>query len=228
MIELNKIYNEDCLEGMKQIPDNSIDLVLTDPPYNINLKYNTYKDKKSEKEFWDWIEKIYIELYRILKNKSHLTFTCSQKQIWIYRPLLEKIGFDFRHLSIWHNPKRKAGSYPGQWTYCWEAIMDFTKNGFKKLNNKNSVGYMDIWIEEPPKNIKHPAKRPVNCWRDLVNLLTNENDIVLDPFIGSGTTAVACINTNRQFIGFELDKHYCELAEKRISNHHEQLKIVGD
>jgi DNA modification methylase len=206
----------DCLIGLKDVDTESIDLVLTDPPYNIDLKYDEYKDKKPDDVFWDFIKNTYSELFRVLKYKHHLTFTCAQKQIWIYRPMLEDIGFVFRHVGVWHNPKRKAGSYPGQWTYSWEAIMDFTKGGFKKLNNSNSVGFMDIWIEEEPNDTKHPAKRPINCWTDLLNLLSDDNDIVLDPFMGSGTTALVAQRNNRRWIGFELSENYVKEAYQRL------------
>jgi len=138
-------------------------------PHNIGLSYQGYNDHLPEKDFWIFIEKVFRQLYRVLKDKHHLVFTCAQKHIWIYRPMLENIGFTFRHLAIWHNPKRKAGSYPGQWPFSYEPIMDFTKGGFKKLNNKNCVGFMDIWIEEPPK-ADHPAARPLKCWINLVKL----------------------------------------------------------
>lgn len=216
MLEVNKIYNMDCVNGMKLLNDESIDLVLTDPPYNIGLKYDKYNDNMSEKQFWQWMQDVFKEIYRVLKPKSHLTFTCAQKQIWVYKPMLESTGFVFRHLGIWHNPGRKAGSYPGQWPYSWEAILDFTKGEFRKLNNNNCVGFMDVWVEKPPNDTKHPARRPLNCWMDLIKLLSNENDIVLDPFMGSGTTAICCKKTNRQFIGFEISEDYCLEANQRL------------
>lgn len=216
MLELNKIYNMDCMEGMKLLDNESIDFVLTDPPYNIGLRYNDYDDNMNEEQFWTWIQSVFEETYRLLKPKSHITFTCAQKQIWVYKPLMENIGFTFRHLSVWHNPGRKAGSYPGQWPYSWEAILDFTKGGFRKLNNSNCVGFMDVWIEKPPGDSSHPARRPLNCWMDLVKLLSAENDIVLDPFIGSGSTAICCRKANRQFIGFEISEDYCLEANQRI------------
>ena len=216
---INQVVNMDCLEGLNQLPDHCIDLVLTDPPYNIDLAYHEYKDTMSEEDFWKFIENVYRQLYRVLKTDCHLTFTCSQKQIWIYKPMLEEIGFTFRHVGVWHNPKRKAGSYPGQWPYAWEPIMDFTKGDkFRKLFNGNSVGGTDVWVEEDPKGIVHPAARPVNCWKDLVGLLSQKGELVLDPFMGSGTTAFVCKELGRKYVGFEIDIAYCKMIEIRLQN----------
>jgi len=210
------LYCGDCLEIMKEFPKNSIDLVLTDPPYNICKDYGLYKDNMKPKDYLKWITIIYSHFYSLLIDKSHLTFTCAQKYIWFFKDMLESCGFVFRHLAIWYNPARKGGSWPGQWVYSYEPIMDFTKGGFKKLNNGNSVGFTDVWVETSPKNIKHPAKRPVSCWTDLVFLLSSDNDLVLDSFIGSGTTAVAAEKLNRRWIGIEINPEYCEIAKQRI------------
>ena len=223
MLKLNTIYSLDCLKGLQDVESESVNLVLTDPPYNIGLKYDVYEDNQPEEVFWDWIGDVYQELFRVLREKGHLTFTCTQKQVWTYRPLLEDIGFVFRHLAIWHNPKRKAGSYPGQWPYSWEAIMDFTKGGFKKLNNSNGIGFMDAWVEEEPKDSIHPARRPVGCWTDLLTLLSNPGDLVLDPFMGSGTTALVCERNNREYIGFEISENYVREAHRRL----QRQRILG-
>ena len=210
------LLNGDCLEVMNELPREEISLVLTDPPYNIGKDYGSYKDNRRDGDFYKWIESIFVLLKDLLKNRCHLVFTCAQKQIWFYKPMLENHGFAFRHLAIWHNPKRKAGSYPGQWSYSYEPIMDFTKGKFRKLNNKNSIGFTDVWIEEPPRHVKHPTKRPIRCWEDLVKLLSNENDLVLDPFLGSGTTAMVCEKLNRRWVGVEIEEKYCEIAQERV------------
>ena len=218
MVQIDTIYNMDCLVGMKEIESDSIDFCLSDPPYNIGKQYDVYKDKKSDKEHWKWIEDVYSEIYRVLKPNSHLTFTCAQLQIWPYKAILQRLGFTFRHIGIWSNPGRKAGSYPGQWPYSWEAIMDFTKGNFRKLNNGNSVGFMDVWIEKPPVDTKHPTRRPIGCWMDLIKLMSDESEVVLDPFNGSGTTSLACKQLNRRYIAYEISEAYCDEARKRTAN----------
>jgi DNA modification methylase len=215
MLEANKIYNLDCIEGMSMLESESIDGCVTDPPFNIGLKYDNHMDSMKEHDFWIWIEAVFREIYRVLKPKAHLTFTCAQIQIWKYKPLLENMGFVFRHLGVWHNPQRKAGSWPGQWPYSWEPIMDFTKGKFKKLNNRNCVGFMDVWIEKTPPKIDHPARRPVRCWDDIVKLVSNHGDLVLDPFCGSGTTPHSCIKLKRNFMCFEISEKYCNDATLR-------------
>jgi len=209
----------DCVDGIALLPNESIDFCLTDPPYNIGLKYEGYNDTMKEADFWSWIQGICSGLYRVLKPKAHLTFTCAQKHIWVYRPMLEEMGFTFRHLGIWHNPRRKAGSWPGMWPFAWEAVMDFTRGErYRKLNNKNCVGFMDVWVEVPPTGIKHPAKRPVEMWKELVRLCSDPDEIVLDPFMGSGTTAEAAITQSRNFIGFEIIGCYVDDSNKRAEN----------
>lgn len=217
MIELNRIYCGDCIDVMQQIPDNFIDMVLTDPPYNIGKKYDKYKDSQLQR---DWIllcKNVFEQCFRVLKVGSHLTFTAGHYQIFPLKDLCERIGFTFRHLGVWHNPRRKAGSFPGRWPYSWEGILDFTKIKFNSLNNKNCVGYMDVWIEPPPKGIKHPTVRPIQCWEDLLLLCSNDNDIVLDPFNGSGSTTLVALKNNRQFIGIDISEEYCKIAVNRLS-----------
>jgi len=91
----------DCLDILPNIQSNSVDAVLTDPPYNIGLKYDKYSDSQKNEIFWDMIKTVYTELFRVLKDKKHLTFTCAQKQIWIYRPMLEEIGFVLDEHTTW-------------------------------------------------------------------------------------------------------------------------------
>ena len=199
------------------LPQESVDFVLTDPPYNIGKDYGDSVDDCKVADIWEKFKFDWVQLVSLVaKEKTHISFTCSQKQIWEYRPLFEAQGCVFRHVAVWHNPQRKAGSYPGMWPFSWEPIMDFTKGGFRKLNNSNGVGGMDVWIEVPPTGIKHPARRPVFCWENLVGLLSNPNEIVFDPFAGSGTTLVAAKKLGRHFLGFDIEPKYVEIARQRL------------
>jgi site-specific DNA-methyltransferase (adenine-specific) len=95
--------------------------------------------------------------------------------------------------------------------------MDFTKGDkFRKLFNSNSVGFMDVWVEESPKGIEHPAARPVNCWKDLIELTSQKGEVILDPFAGSGTTGLCCKITGRKFVLIEKDRVYCKMIENRL------------
>lgn len=222
---------QDCLEFLVDIEDETVDLVLTDPPYNINrggrntehavwtdAGYEDYADNKSDEEYWNWLGVIWEELYRILKPKAHFLFTCAQKQIWKHRPLCEDIGFTFRHQGIWHSPNRKAGSFPGMWPFAYEPVLDFTKGGFRRLNNGNCVGYMDVWVEPPPSSIDHPTPRPIDMWTELVELTTNEGEMVIDPFCGSGTTPLVCKNLNRNCRTVDISDKYVILSQERCGN----------
>lgn len=215
-METNKIICGDSRTILKSVPLNSVDLVLTDPPYNIDKKYDKHKDNQSQQEWISLCRDVFGCCFNVLKEGSHLVFTAGHYQMFPLKELCESIGFTFRHIGVWHNPARKAGSFPGRWPYSWESILDFTKRKFRPLNNKNCVGYMDVWIEKPPKGIKHPCTRPVQCWEDLLLLCSNDNDVVLDPFNGSGTTTYVATKNNRKYIGIDVSEKYCAIAEERL------------
>lgn len=217
---MNKILCGDCRQLLHDISDNSIDLVLTDVPYNIGKSCDKWDDVLDDEKYWCFIGEVLRQLLRVLKEKAHLTFTCAQKQIWHFKPLLEDIGYTFRHLAIWHTTRRK-GSYPGQWPYAWEAIMDCTKGGFKALNNASGVGYSDVYSIHNANEVAqygdmHPCPKPLLLWEQLLSILSYENDLVLDPFVGTGTTAIACKKLNRNYIVMDVSKKYCDLTSDRL------------
>ena len=223
MLELNKIYNMDCLEGLKLIPDKSIDLVVTDPPYDIQTSgAGIYKqaDKQYVKELNfmkdGFLPEVLDELCRVLK-KINIYIFCSQKQII---PLLDyfvkgkKCNYN---LLTWHktNPVPACGN---KYLTDTEFILFFREKGVKIYGNFNSkfTYYVTPLNQRDKKRYGHPTVKPLEMIQNFVINSSLEDMIVLDPFMGSGTTAVACINTNRNYIGFELDKHYCEIANERI------------
>ena len=244
MLELNKIYNMDCIEGMKQIDDNSIDLIVTSPPYNIGIDYDVYDDNKEWDEYYNWCKNWLGECYRVLKEDGrfclnhYISFGNSKFRT---APLMElntislSLGFKHNSIAIWMDRTLVKRTAWGSWLSAsapyinspFEGILILYKNVWKKQNKGISTikkqEFIDltrgIWnIPTDTKQITKavfPIKLPYFC----INLLTYKNDIVLDPFMGSGTTALACRKTDRQFIGFEISKKYCDIAK---------LKIQGD
>jgi len=245
MLELNNLYNMDCLEGLKLIPDNSIDLVVTDPPYkivqggcsnkavtinacggilnkhdgnNIELVKKGKIFNHNEIQFNEWLP----EIYRVLKDNSHCYIMINGRNLAELQMEAEKVGFRFHNIIAWD----KGNATPNKWyMQRLEFILFLFKGEAKNINNMGTTTLLQV------PNIKrgtkqHPTEKPIDLMKILIENSSSENEIVLDPFMGVGSTALACKELNRQFIGFELDKHYCELAEKRISNHHEQLKII--
>lgn len=224
MLELNKIYNEDCLNGMKKIPDKSIDLIVTDPPYVIETSgAGIYKqaDKQYVKELngiKDGFDpKILDEICRVMK-KINVYFFCSQKQII---PLLDYFVKEKKcnwNIISWHksNPVPACGN---KYLTDTEFILFFREKGVKIYGEfaTKFTYYVTPLNQKDKKLFGHPTIKPIDIVQNFIVNSSQEGDIVLDPFIGSGTTAVAAVNTGRNYIGFELDEQYCAIAEKRIN-----------
>lgn len=228
MIELNRIYNEDCLEGMKQMPDNSIDLVVTDPPYkmnhstggctNIGMKNkwqgnikagNTVMGFDLSIKFSDWLP----EVYRVLKNQSHCYIFCNDKNMQELLNTTSKVGFRESNILIWQKNNATPNRY---YMKNAEFILFLYKGAAKPINNMGSKCCVSIQNINGRDKL-HPTEKPVELLSHYICNSSVIGDTVFDPFMGSGSTAIACINTNRNYIGFELDKHYCEFANERIA-----------
>jgi DNA modification methylase len=223
MIKLDKIYNTDCLVGMKQIPDGTIDLCVTDPPYLIETQGGgiyTQEDKQYVKELEDikdgFRTEILDELCRVMKRINIYIF-CSQKQII---PLTDyfvtKRGCNWNLLS-WHkdNPVPACGN---KYLTDTEYLLFFRQKGVKLYGNFDSKR---TWFNTPlnqsdKEKWGHPTIKPLGIVRTLVFNSSEEGQTVLDPFMGSGTTAIACIKEGRRYIGIEKDHGYYEIARKRI------------
>ena len=247
MLPINKIYNMDCLEGMKQLPDESIDLVVTDPPYkivqggcsnkavtinacggilnkhdgdNIELVKKGKIFNHNEIQFNEWLP----EIYRVLKDNSHCYIMINGRNLAELQMEAEKVGFEFHNIIGWD----KGNATPNKWyMQRLEFILFLRKGKAKNINNMGTTTLLQV--PNLKKGTKqHPTEKPIDLMKILIENSSSENEIVLDPFIGVGSTALACKESNRQYIGFELDTNYYNIATKRISEHHEQLKIVGD
>lgn len=237
MLELNKIYNEDCLEGMKRIQDKSIDMILCDLPYGTTACK------------WDTIipfEPLWGQYNRVIKDNgaivlfgsepfsSHLRLSNLKmyKYDWIWdkkkggNPLLSKIQpiKTYEVISIFG--KGKVNYYPIMVDRDKPKARGKNKGKISEITN-NAFTENKVYKQYYPKaiiefsnanqrNKLHPTQKPVALFEYLIKTYTNEGETVLDNCIGSGTTAIACINTNRNYIGFELDKHYCDIANERI------------
>lgn len=229
-MEVDYIKRGDCLELMKELPNESVDLIVTDPPYLIETSGGGIYNKNSEQflegtEYVKELEKmkdgfspeVLDELCRVLK-KINIYIFCSQKQII---PLLDyfvkgkKCNYN---LFTWHktNPVPACGN---KYLTDTEFILFFREKGVKvggKFKTKFTY-YVTTTNAKYKKKYGHPTIKPIEIIQNLIVNSSNECDVVLDPFIGSGTTAVAAINTNRHYIvGYELDEKYFEIAQKRI------------
>lgn len=228
-MELNKIYNEDCIEGMKNISDNSIDLIVTDPPYLMKYKTGLRKDKshKFTKEILnddnEQLLKDYIkECHRIMKNDTAMYMFCSSNKVDFFKQELEKY-FTIKNMIIWVKNNHTAGDLQSAFGRKYEIVFLVNK-GRSKFNGTRLT---DVWEFKrvAGKGQLHQNQKPVEMIEQCIEKHSNENDVVFDGFMGSGTTAIACINTNRNYIGFELDEEYYEISIKRINNHVEDKQI---
>lgn len=213
----------DCTELLKRIPDGSIDLVVTDPPYLIKTSgAGIYKqaDKQYVKQLDNMkdglSEDILDELVRSMK-KINIYLFCSQKQIIPFlKYFVEKRNCNW-NLLCWHktNPVPACGN---KYLTDTEFILFFREKGVRvggEFSTKRTY-YVTPLNQSDKKRYGHPTIKPVEIIQNLIINSSQRGDTVVGPFMGSGTTGVACVNTNRDFIGFELDERYFEIACKRI------------
>ena len=230
-MELNKIYNEDCLEGMKRIPDGSVDLIVTDPPYLMNYKTGRRKDKTHRfndvilnDDNGQLIVDYVKECYRILKEDSAMYLFCSSHKVDFFKRELEKL-FSIKNMIIWVKNNHTAGDLESAFGRKYEIVFLVNK-GQRKFNGERLT---DIW--EFPKvssdSQLHQNQKPIELIKRCIEKHSNVGDVVFDGFMGSGTTAAAALDINRNYIGFELDEYYFNVAEKRLKNHTTQTDIFN-
>lgn len=228
MLELNKIYCMECLEGMKQIPDGSVDLVVTDPPYKLTSRgatgnmsgYWTTKAAKEGRVFENndiEIEEYLPEFYRILNADAHCYIMCNNTNLPHFFEVIRKSQFHFVKLLVWDKQTKICGTYyMGQ----VEFIFLLRKGKDKHINNCGTSDLLSFANKRDKKtdgsNI-HNSQKPIGLMATLIENSTNKDEIVLDPFMGSGTTAIAALKLNRKFIGFEISQEYVDIANERIA-----------
>ena len=247
-MELNRIYNEDCLEGMKEIPDGSVDMILCDLPYGTTACS------------WDEIipfDLLWEQYERVIKDNGAIVLTANQP---FTSALVSSNIKIFRYEWIWDKIKASSGLHAKiQPMRSHESVLVFGKgkipyypimrkgkpriDSVSIVNNGKAFGGKDVergydnneglyypksvlHISNANQNGKfHPTQKPVALFEYLIKTYTNKNETVLDNCMGSGTTAIACMNTERNYIGFELDKTYYEKSLERIKNHATQTDI---
>lgn len=241
-----RLYNDDCLEVMKNIPDERIDLIITDPPYKITARGNGGNSggmfqkkevnngkifKHNDIEIEEWLP----ELYRILKPESHCYIMTNNKNITHYLSVIDKSDFHFIKCLIWVKDNKIMGqTYMSQFEY----IIMLRKGKHKRINNCGTSDVLQVENEESNdvlriKNKKmkneegktiHDTEKPVELYEILLTNSSEENQIAFDPFMGLGGLGVACMKHNRKFIGIEIDKEYFDIAEERIELENEQCR----
>ncbi len=234
----NKIINKSS-ENMKEIVDNCVALTITSPPYNIGKLSDV---EMSDKDYWKMVEKCFKEVYRVTESGGRLVVNVANlgRKPYIpfsdkYTELLISLGFIMRGEIIWQKSKGANANFAwGSWLsasnpvirdiheYCLVFSKDSMTKASKGVSTIEKEEFMDstlsIWNIPPAraKKIGHPAPYPTELVERFIKLYTYEGELVLDPFIGSGTTAIGALNLNRNYLGYETNEEYIKLANKRI------------
>ena len=232
MVEIDKIYNMDCINGMRLLPSGHKYCIVTDPPFNVGYHYNEYKDNKEEGEYYEWLSAIIGNLPCCIIHYPEalykLAFQLGQfpERVvsWVYNSNTPRQHRDAAYFgvtpdfSLVHQPyknptdkriaQRIANGYEGGKCYDWMEV-----NQVKNVSKKENCN-----------GITHPCQMPELVMRRLVGIVPQEF-VIVDPFMGSGTTAVACLKQKRHFIGFELNKDYYNMAVNRIIAERCQLTL---
>jgi DNA modification methylase len=264
--QINKIINGDCLEVLKDLPDNCIDLIVTSPPY-VDSRKNVYHGV-SPNEYVEWLAPRVEEFFRVLKPNGTFILNIKEKVVngerhtYVIDLILKMREQDWIWTEefIWHKKNSFPGKWPNRFRDAWERCLQFNKNKkFKmyqdavkvpigewanhrlknlsdndnlRLNSNSKSGFgrrVANWAGKRkvyPTNVlhiatecanrSHSATFPIGLPTWFIKLFTKKGDIVLDPFIGSGTTAVVCKRLGRSYIGIDIEKKFCKLAQKNV------------
>lgn len=237
---MNRIYNEDCIEGLKRIEDGSVSLIMTDPPYSVtkphdggqmfaDKKLDDYQIQLDDSRLCDGydIERFSREVVRLQGGKVNAYFWCNKLQIPDYlRTYVVGLGCKF-DIICWHKQNALptfSNKYLGDTEYClYFRRGGYTRPGCYEDARTYEVGYIN---HEDKRRWKHPTIKPLALTQRLIRNSTAANgEVVLDPFLGSGTTAVACIREGRDFIGFEINEDFYKIALQRIKFEKQELSL---
>jgi len=229
-IELNRVYQRDCIEGMRLLPDESVDLIIADPPYGIDYNSNWSKDSAYRNKVKtvdgiqndgfdnnDFLADVLAEINRVLKPNSHIYWFTRWDRILHQQPLIEK-HFKLKNALVWMKNNWSMGDLTGAYAGQYESIL-FAQKGRRTLNEVSGKRrHTDIlqFDRIPANKLRHSHEKPEDLVEFLIRKSSNEGEIVLDPFCGSGTTAACSAKLNRQFVTFELDSEFIKIANTRL------------
>jgi DNA modification methylase len=243
----------DSVEFVKQLDDNSVDMIVTDPPYNISQKKKIdrthinnralHREGKKSKVLdfdfgaWDffetsdylkWMEVQFVEWYRVAKDNCSVYMWCPKSEVSFLEYLLKKVGFRVRSTLVWckKNPTPqifKVGFMSGT-EFCIFATKHEGRKHKWKVEHGQQLNYWVRGIVQGKERTIHPTQKPLDLTRHFIKLGSDEGDVIIDPFMGSGTTAVACKIMNRRYIGCDINPEYIKVAEERLVNSDDQKK----
>lgn len=233
------LLTDDCINSLQKIKNQSVHLILTDPPYNLgqfmhNRNTNLKKMRKNQFAYsgWDnlpyneWLKDMdmfFKESSRILVKGGSMLIFMSIIKVESIISLAEKYNFYYKTTGIWHKTNPMPRNMNLHFVNSTEAWIYFTKDANTGTFNNNGKMIHDFFetsltTQSEKKYGKHPTQKPIKLIDRFVELLSNEGDIVVDPFMGSGTTGVSCKKLNRKFIGIDQNNEYVQIAEQRIGD----------
>ena len=242
---VNKVIQGDCLEVMKKIPNNSVDVTFADPPFNLKKKYNSYYDKHEFEEYLFWCKKWLYEMVRVTKPTGSILVHNIPKWLIYLGSYLNEIAI-FRHWIAWDAMGSPLGktllpNHYGILYYvksedfkfydirmlhkrcrnCHYILQDY--GGKKSQMHQFGPLVSDVWtdihrIRHKKRRDEHPCQLPIHLLERLLLFSSDEGDIVLDPFMGTGTTAIAAKKLGRKFIGIDIDSKYVEITNKKLED----------
>ena len=236
------VYNDDILKT-KAIVNGSVDLIVTSPPYNVGVKYKSYDDKMSYKDYLSFTEEWLSRCYEWVrddgrfclnipldKNKGGQQSVCAD-----ITTIAKRIGWKYHSTIIWNEQNISRRTAWGSWLSASapyviapvEVIVILYKKRWKKesgskISDINKRQFQEwtngVWnfSGESKRKVGHPSPFPIELPKRCIRLFTFVGDTILDPFLGSGTTLIACLQTNRKGIGIEIDQGYCQIAKRRV------------
>lgn len=219
---LNLIHG-DCLEEMKNIEDDCIDAVITDPPYNIARNNNFTTMGRAGIDFGEWDKGFdlfsYInEVYKVLKKDGSFIVFNDWKNLGDIVRYSEELGFITKDMLRLEKTNPMPRNRDRRYITDFECAIWFTMPKAKWTFNRQSENYQRPKFVHSVEKGLHPTQKNLKLMEEIVKIHTNNGDLILDPFMGSGTTGVACKNLNRDFIGIEKDEKYFNIAKERIAN----------
>ena len=250
---INQVIQGDCLEILKKIPDNSVDMTFADPPFNLKKKYNGYKDSKEFHEYLEWSKQWIYEMVRITKPTGSIFIHNIPKWLTYYAAFLNEVAH-FKHWIAWDAPTAPMGKslQPSHYGILY-YVKDLKKAKFYEIRyphkrcrkckyllkdyggKKTSLHpfgplVSDVWsdihrIKHNKYRDEHPCQLPIHLLERIILMSTDENDIVLDPFVGTGTSVIAAKRLGRQSIGIDIDKKYVNITRNKLSKETPNSKI---
>ena len=237
-----EIYKDDFLVT-KCVEENSIDLIVTSPPYNVDIRYNSYDDRIPHNIYLEFTQKWLLKAYRLLKDDGRFSLNIPLDknkggQQSVYADIVtiaKKVGFKYHSTVVWNEQNISRRTAWGSWLSAsapyviapvemivllykkrWKKLSGSKKSDITKEEFKEWTNGVWTFMGESKKRIGHPAPFPVELPRRCIKLFTFVGDKVLDPFLGSGSTLIASVLTKRKGIGIEIDENYCRIAKQRL------------